>query len=171
MGKCLIVGLGNRGEKYQRSRHNVGHWLIDYLRQVFDFSRSNTYLFKTSVFMNSSGSEVKALVDKCRVPLNNLIVVHDDMDIEIGEFRLQFGRGAAGHKGVESVIKALGGKGFWRLRIGIGRPPKGVEAEDYVLRNFCKEEIGILKGLLPKIRRRLVKWRFEIQNAESKIAA
>lgn len=108
-------------------------------------------LVKSDVFMNQSGVLVKGLVDEYRVNLNNLLVVHDDLDIPLGEFKLQKGSGAAGHKGVESVVKELSSKDFWRLRVGIGRFPEGMEAEEYVLREFTPVEFETLNQALPKM--------------------
>ncbi|MBU0708541.1 aminoacyl-tRNA hydrolase [Patescibacteria group bacterium] len=159
----LIVGLGNPGEKYNGTRHNVGHWLIDRLRAEENFN-SDTFLIKTDVFMNSSGGQVKILIDKYKVSLNNLVVLHDDLDISLGEFRLQRGRSAAGHKGIESIIQVLGDSGFWRFRVGIGRPPEGVESEDYVLRKFSKRELQTLENLLPEVERNLLRFPTQKKN-------
>ncbi|HID17444.1 TPA: peptidyl-tRNA hydrolase [Candidatus Bathyarchaeota archaeon] len=149
----LIVGLGNPGRKYRNTRHNVGHLFIDY------FSRQEAPLpgavkaLRTSAFMNDSGKEVKSLItnytlsrqgrlnatDLC-FPITNLLIVHDDMDLASGEFKFQLGRGAAGHKGVQSVIDELETRDFWRLRFGVGRPADDTPAEEFVLGDFCDEE-------------------------------
>ncbi|MBU1110893.1 aminoacyl-tRNA hydrolase [Patescibacteria group bacterium] len=147
---CLIVGLGNPGEKYANTRHNVGYWIVEQLR-LTDFFLCGMRLIKTGVSMNSSGRQVKALVDKFQVPLNNLIVVHDDLDVPLGEFRLQKDRGSAGHKGVNSIVQSFGTQDFWRLRVGIGRPPEQVDADEYVLSEFSEEEKGFLVEIIPQL--------------------
>lgn len=97
--------------------------------------------------MNGSGKEIKSLTTDYRLMTNDLLVVHDDMDLPLGKFKLQFGKSAAGHKGVQSIIDALGTKDFWRLRIGIGNPPAGVTAEEFVLSPLSKQELKVLEGV------------------------
>ena len=147
----LIVGLGNPGKKYQGTRHNIGHMVIDAFPQEDGF-----IVKKTDAFMNESGKAVKGLIQKSKVKSQNLIVAHDDIDIPIGEFKIQKGRGAAGHKGVQSVIDALGTKDFWRVRIGIcppscreGGKPKNIEK--FVLQKFTKDEGRILEKVLTEV--------------------
>ncbi len=152
----LIIGLGNPGEKYESSRHNVGKWLVGQLtikEPVCRTGRLNnsTILAQPTVFMNESGEFVKKLVDRHKIPLDDLLIIHDDLDIPLGDFRLQKGRGAAGHKGVESVIEVLGANDFWRLRIGIGRPPVGMEPEEYVLERFKEKELKEIETVIPAI--------------------
>lgn len=146
----LLVGLGNPGEKYQNTSHNVGHWLVDQLEALDGFT-----LRKTSVYMNNSGLAVKRLLDEMKLSPDNLVVAHDDLDLKLGEFKLQEGRGSAGHKGVQSIIDTLGTQNFWRLRLGIGRPPSGFEAEEYVLGEFAPGELKIIGKLIPKIEQRI----------------
>ncbi|MCG2685872.1 aminoacyl-tRNA hydrolase, partial [Candidatus Parcubacteria bacterium] len=98
--------------------------------------------------MNSSGLAVGRLVGYFKTALEDLLVIHDDLDLELGSFKLQKGRGAAGHRGVESIITALGSSDFWRLRVGIGRPTEGTPAEDYVLEKFGEEEWGVIVKLV-----------------------
>jgi PTH1 family peptidyl-tRNA hydrolase len=137
----LVVGLGNPGKKYLKNRHNVGHLFVDRLSGEKSSSRAPALkIFKTSVFMNDSGGEVKDLVKKYQISPSQLVVAHDDMDLPLGEVRLQFGRGSAGHKGVESVVSSLGTQDFWRLRFGLGRPPDKVRGESYVIADFTKKE-------------------------------
>lgn len=148
--KRLLIGLGNPGKKYQFTRHNVGHLVIDFLKKLDGF-----VLRKSSVFMNESGREVKKLLDELKISFDNLIVLHDDVDLKLGQFKLQKGRSSAGHKGVESIIGALGTKDFWRLRIGVGAPPQGVETEEYVLEKFNQGELDQIKSSIEPIRDRL----------------
>ena len=107
--------------------------------------------------MNESGRFVKRLVERYKIPLDDLLIIHDDLDVSLGEFKLQKGRGTAGHKGVESVISALGDNNFWRLRIGIDRPPEGTEPEDYVLSKFSPEELEKIAKIIADVRSTLQK--------------
>ena len=145
----LIVGLGNPGRKFQKTRHNVGFWVIDELAK----QKTRKFIIaKPQTFMNNSGKAVKALIKFYKIKLENLWVIHDDIDLPLGEFRISKGRGSAGHKGVQSIINELKTKDFNRLRIGIcpqtGKPK---EIEKFVLQNFTKEEEKTLKELIPKI--------------------
>ena len=140
----LIIGLGNPGQKYQHSRHNVGHMVIDQLP-----SQKN-YL-KTDGYMNESGIFVQKQVHFYKIDLSDLYIVHDDLDLPVGEYRLQFDRGPAGHHGVESIIQHLGSQAFWRLRIGIGHPVDLTPVEDYVLRPFTPDEKVLISQTIDKI--------------------
>ena len=152
----LIVGLGNPGEKYLYNRHNVGCILLDELAEKLGLEwkdnaklkakvagrAGDLILVKTSEFMNISGGSVSLAVNYFKVPLSELTVIHDDVDLEFGEVKRQFSSGAAGHHGVESIISNLGTKDFWRVRVGIGRPTNAQPVEDFVLSNFSDEELG-----------------------------
>jgi PTH1 family peptidyl-tRNA hydrolase len=144
----LIVGLGNPGKKYEKTRHNVGFRVIDELRFL---NKKEVALAKPKTFMNLSGRAVKSLIAKYRLLASNLWVIHDDIDLPLGKIRISKGRGAAGHKGVESIIKAINSKNFIRLRIGIQPKefkPKNVEK--FVLRKFNKDEEKIIKEVIKK---------------------
>ncbi len=141
----LVVGLGNPGKGFVKTRHNIGHLFVDFLSKQKEIRPFPVELCKTTSMMNNSGSEVKDLIKKCKVPFGSLLVVHDDMDLPLGGFKLQLGRSAAGHKGIQSIIGALGTKDFWRLRFGIGTPPPGVGGEDFVLGEFDGEEFALLQ--------------------------
>ncbi|RLC34918.1 MAG: hypothetical protein DRZ76_01540 [Candidatus Nealsonbacteria bacterium] len=152
--KVLIVGLGNPGKKYIGTRHNVGFRVVDELAKE---KREGFILAKPRTFMNQSGKAVKQLIENCcmrtagKLKIENLIVVHDDIDLPIGGFRIQKGRGAAGHKGVQSIIDALGTKDFWRIRIGIcPKTGKPKNVEKFVLQKFTKEEEKIIKKTIKK---------------------
>lgn len=152
----LIVGLGNPGRKYELTRHNVGFEIIDLLcREVCaeemkreDFSlvtegrleTEELILAKPQTFMNSSGVAVVALVAKYGVPLENLYVIYDDINLELGILRIRRRGSAGGHKGLKSIIDSLGSESFPRLRVGIGQPPQQMEAIDYVLSRFSDQE-------------------------------
>lgn len=154
MGKnWLVVGLGNPRAAYEHTRHNVGVRVVEALRERLEqapFRRSNAVHARISrgtallaipeTFMNNSGEAVQALVRHFRIPLDRLLIVHDDKDLAFGKLKLQRGRSAAGHRGVDSIIGALNSKAFWRLRIGIGSPPPGMETDTFVLEPFSKEE-------------------------------
>lgn len=141
----LLIGLGNPGKKYENTRHNAGHIFVRWLQS----QPSTINHLQSTVFMNESGIFVRKMLKQCNLSPNQLILAHDDLDLPLGEFKLQFGRGSAGHNGVESTIKSLGTKDFWRLRFGIGRPPEGVGVERYVLENFSGEQIFSLYESFP----------------------
>jgi PTH1 family peptidyl-tRNA hydrolase len=145
----LIVGLGNPGRKYEKTRHNIGFQVIDELGFL---NKKKVILAKTKTFMNLSGKAVKLLVSRYQLPLTNLWVVHDDIDLPLGKIRISKGRGAAGHKGVESIIKELGTKNFVRFRIGIKPKRKSANwrAERFVLQKFNKGEEKIVKEVIKK---------------------
>lgn len=155
----LIVGLGNPGEKYKNTRHNVGFRVVDELKNYFDladfvfdkksnsfFSKNNDLLIvKPDTYMNLSGQAVGSLSGYYKIDEENKIIIHDDIDLPLGEIKISKDRGSAGHKGVESIIKNLGTKNFIRIRIGIqpkaGKPKK---TEGFVLKKFNKEEEEII---------------------------
>ncbi len=143
----LIIGLGNPGVGYIRTRHNVGHLMINKLR---DMRYSNAVIRKTDVFMNESGSFVKSLYTKYGIKNFDLYVIHDDLDIPLGEFKIQFGRGPKDHNGLKSVDKALGTDEYWHVRIGIDNRPENSRpmGEEYVLQNFSDEERTVLDKVI-----------------------
>jgi len=144
----LIMGLGNPGNKYEKTRHNVGSRIIDELRS---FNLGNIVLAKPQTFMNESGKGVKNLLKNHRLKPDNLIVIHDDIDIPLDKIRIVKNRGSAGHKGVESIIKELGTKNFIRFRAGI-QPKSGKpkNPEKFVLQKFNKEEEKVVKEVIKK---------------------
>ncbi|MFH1896582.1 MAG: aminoacyl-tRNA hydrolase [bacterium] len=146
----LLFGLGNPDTKFTHTRHNAGHTIVDLLKKE-DIAGFELFTNKKKP-MNEAGGEVRKKVEQNNVSLDKLVVVHDDMDIPLGEFRLQRNRGPAGHNGVASVIDALGSKDFWRLRVGVGRPPVGIDPSDYVLEKFSRREQAVLEGLVPLIK-------------------
>ena len=152
----MIVGLGNPGREYEQNRHNIGFMAADYLLDKYGFSGkkvkskaivtdgvrngNKVIIVKPQTFMNLSGESVGALVRFYKIPLKNLVVIHDDLDLPYGVLRIRPGGGAGGQKGVNSIIQHLSDKEFNRFRVGIGRPPGRMAAADYVLQNFSKEE-------------------------------
>ncbi len=165
-GPFLIVGLGNPGRKYEFNRHNVGFMLLNRLAsrlgESFGQVQSKalvtkpTYLgervilVKPQTYMNNSGSAVSSLVRFYQVPLENLLVAHDDIDLPLGTLRLRPTGGSAGQKGMQSIIARLGTEEFPRLRIGTGRPPGRQEAADYVLQDFPPSERELLDETLDR---------------------
>lgn len=136
----LIIGLGNPGEKYKNTRHNIGFRIIDAIveKQGSDFKNDIKFL-KPQTFMNESGRTVQRCRDFWKVDHDNIIVIHDDVDLEIGKIRIAQGGSSAGHKGVQSIIDNIGSEDFWRVRIGVGRDDK-IPTEDWVLKNFEEPE-------------------------------
>jgi len=162
----LIVGLGNPGRKYRRTRHNIGFMAVDRLAERLGakFSRvrhkaliaeihyegKKLILEKPQTYMNRSGEAVSALVRYYTIPLSHLLVVYDDVDLPFGRQRLRPEGGAAGQKGMKSIIQQLGTEAFPRLRLGIGRPPGRMEMAAYVLQNFSAREAEALTFLLDR---------------------
>jgi peptidyl-tRNA hydrolase, PTH1 family len=160
----LLVGLGNPGRQYAATRHNIGFRLIDRLAEKLEktFSRvqlrsmvtdaryqgKRVLLAKPQTYMNDSGVAVGALIKFYKIPLTNLLVAHDDVDLPFGTLRLRPGGGSAGQKGVASIQARLGTQDFPRLRIGVGRPPGSKLAAAYVLQNFTPQEIEFLPPVL-----------------------
>jgi len=162
----LIVGLGNPGREYRQNRHNTGFMAIDRLaeRLGVSFSRlesralvtkgeyqgSRIVLAKPQTYMNLSGQAVGPLLRFYKVPLDNLLVIYDDVDLPLGTLRIRPGGGAGGQKGMSSIIERLGTQDFPRLRVGIGRPPGRMDASAYVLQDFSKTELEILNNTLDR---------------------
>ncbi len=144
----LIVGLGNPGKKYKDTRHNIGFRVVDELNSL---ALKEVILAKPETFMNLSGKSVKNLLKTYHLKSDNLIVIHDDIDIPLSEIRIVKNRGAAGHKGVESIIKEINSKNFVRFRIGIlPKTGKPKNSENFVLQKFNKEEGKIVKEVIEK---------------------
>jgi PTH1 family peptidyl-tRNA hydrolase len=162
----LIVGLGNPGREYKDNRHNVGFMLVDRLMVRFNARMSRlqakalvaslTYegkkliLAKPQTYMNLSGQSIQGLARFYKIPLENMIVAHDDLDLPFGTIRIRPGGGPGGQKGVASTIERLGSKDFPRLRIGIGRPPGRMDPAGYVLQNFSKADLTLLSEILDR---------------------
>ncbi len=162
----LVAGLGNPGREYAANRHNVGFMLVDRLaaRLGASFSRLESkalvckaeyqgrrmILAKPQTYMNLSGQAVGGLLNYYKVPLGNLLVVYDDVDLPLGTLRLRPGGGSAGQKGMQSIIERLGSQDFPRLRIGIDRPPGRMDAAAYVLQDFSRQQVEFLAPVLER---------------------
>ncbi|MBI5306200.1 peptidyl-tRNA hydrolase [Candidatus Wolfebacteria bacterium] len=156
----LIIGLGNPDEKYEKTCHNAGFLFIDYLNNQQPIKIKT---LKSDVFMNESGIFIAKIIKKTKLKPEEILIIHDDSDIELGKYKFSFGRGSAGHNGVESIIKSLKTKNFWRLRIGIrpkvsnikdqvSRKKAGLPAEtqrakagDFVLKKINKKDFDVLE--------------------------
>ena len=156
MAPWLIVGLGNSGPSYSGHRHNVGAMVVDELAVRTTASlRSHkaraaaaevrivaqrAVIAKPLSFMNESGGPVAGLLSFYKVPVENLIVIHDELDIPFPEVRLKLGGGEGGHNGLRSITKSVGTRDYLRVRVGIGRPPGRMDPADYVLHDFSGAE-------------------------------
>lgn len=162
----LLIGLGNPGREYKDNRHNVGFMLMDRLAVRLEargmklqskaivtnalYEDRKLILAKPQTYMNLSGHSVQGLVHFYKLPVENILVAHDDLDLPFGTLRIRPGGGPGGQKGVASAIEHLGTKDFPRLRIGIGRPPGRMDPADYVLQNFSKDEASELPEILDR---------------------
>ena len=162
----LVAGLGNPGREYRETRHNIGFMVIDQLCKSFGVSLSRVQskalvavavldgrkviLAKPQTFMNLSGQSIVGLMRFYKVPPEQLIVAHDDIDLPVGTLRLRPGGGSAGQKGVQSTIQQLGTQNFPRLRLGVGRPPGQMNPSAYVLRRFSNDEMEIVDLMLDR---------------------
>jgi peptidyl-tRNA hydrolase, PTH1 family len=160
----LIVGLGNPGREYRETRHNVGFMLLDRLAVKLNarftrlqsralvasanFGERKIILAKPQTFMNLSGQSVLGLVHFYKLPLTNLLVAHDDLDLPLGTIRIRPDGGSAGQKGMTSILERFGTDKFPRVRLGIGRPPGQMAAPDYVLQDFSNADLTIISETL-----------------------
>lgn len=162
----LIIGLGNPGRQYVDNRHNVGFMLVSRLAERLgvtfsrmesnalvtkgDYKGRRIILAKPQTYMNLSGQPVNSLVNFYKFPLENLLIIYDDVDLPLEALRLRPGGGSSGHKGMKSIIERLGTQDFPRMRLGIGRPPGRKGAANYVLKNFSKDETEFLPEILER---------------------
>lgn len=162
----LIIGLGNPGREYKDTRHNFGFMLIDLLAERLGargmkvqskaivisaiYEEHRLILAKPQTYMNLSGQSVQGLLHFYKIPHNNLLIAHDDLDLPYGTIRIRPTGGPGGQRGMANTIELLGTKDFPRLRLGIGRPPGRMDAKDYVLQNFSKDELKLLPELLSR---------------------
>ena len=151
----LLVGLGNPGPDSENNRHNIGFKVIDAINNKFGLSKQKpkfkgllttgkigdkkVYAIKPLTFMNNSGICIRELIEYFKMEAGNVIVFHDDLDIDFGKIKAKFGGSSAGHNGVASIDKFIG-KDYSRVRIGIGKPDPKIDVSDYVLNDFSEEE-------------------------------
>ena len=159
----LFVGLGNPTPDSENNRHNIGFKMIDSINKKFNLSKQKpkfkgllttgnigdkkVYAIKPLTFMNNSGICIRELIEYFKIDAEDVVVFHDDLDIEFGKIKAKFGGSSAGHNGIASIDKFIG-KEYSRVRIGIGKPKNDMEIADYVLQNFNEDEsVGIEKTL------------------------
>jgi len=152
----LIVGLGNPGEKYLNNRHNTGQLVVETLLKKFlpkDF-----IVKKSQVFMNESGTFVKKLVEQYHIKPSDLWVIHDDLDIPLGSYKIQKGKGPKLHNGINSIEREMGTDEFWRVRIGVDSrdSESRISGEEYVLQDFTDEDKEILDKVVQEICKKLL---------------
>ena len=162
----LIIGLGNPGKPYEHTRHNIGFNVIDELANRWNAPLNQTkfngmyatlhrpegkvMLVKPLTYMNLSGECVRPLMDYFDIEIEDIIVVYDDLDLEMGKLRLRAKGSAGGHNGIKSLIQHLGTQEFNRIRVGVDRPPAGMKVADYVLSRFSKEDQPTVKEAVDK---------------------
>lgn len=178
----IIIGLGNPGKKYEDTRHNAGFAFLDFLKQSWDFpefelnkkfnaeiSKKNCelptvncelLLVKPQTFMNLSGESVQAILDFYKFSPADIIVIQDDLDIEIGKYKIATDSSSAGHNGVESIIEKIGTQKFTRLRIGVGNADlrSKIDPTDFVLQKFSDEEKKIIEKISPEMEAEIKKF-------------
>jgi PTH1 family peptidyl-tRNA hydrolase len=160
----ILVGLGNPGIFYRMTRHNIGFQVIDRLAETNQISirtkrfkslygtgavdAQEVVLAKPMTYMNRSGEAVKKMADFFHLRIEDLLVVHDDLDLPFGRLRFKRRGGDGGHQGIRSIIEWMDGNNFLRLKVGIGRPPQGMDPAKYVLERFNKSERSLLDQFL-----------------------
>jgi len=171
----LIVGLGNPGREYAHNRHNIGFMCLNHLAKAHgiqldkkqgqartgsgEIAGNKVVLARPQTYMNLSGESVSRLTHKFKVSPEDLLVIHDDLDLPLGKIRLRHGGGSGGHKGIDSIIACLGNRDFHRIRVGIGRPDTAegpaedgeTEIIDYVLSDFTPDEKKIIIKVIPEV--------------------
>lgn len=169
----LVVGLGNPGFLYARHRHNIGFMCVSHCAKMnrIQFDRKQgaartglgtiggekVIVARPQTYMNASGESVSALLKKLNIATEDLIVIHDDLDLPVGKIRLRQGGGSGGHKGIESIISRTGTRDFYRIRVGIGRPDadndnaKEEAVISYVLSDFPPDEKKIIEETIPQV--------------------
>jgi PTH1 family peptidyl-tRNA hydrolase len=161
----LLVGLGNPGKEYERTRHNAGFWLVErfaassgahfrndpkYQALVARHEGSGAWLLMPQSFMNASGRAVQMLAGFFKIRPEEILVVHDELDFPPGTAKLKQGGGIAGHNGLKDISQRLASHDYWRLRIGVGKPPPGAEGGDYVLQRPSPEDRTAIEASIDK---------------------
>lgn len=164
----LIVGLGNPGVKYERTRHNVGSWLIKAIINVTNatlktnnkfygqhgsvlYGEKKLHLLIPHAYMNLSGSSVREFINYYNIPVAAILIAHDELDLAPGAARLKFSGGAGGHNGVRHIIDSLNNKQFWRIRFGIGHPGNSNLVSDYVLHPPSSQEVAVINQAISAV--------------------
>ncbi len=160
----LVIGLGNPEKKYRNNRHSVGYVVVDDLKNSACAGRSKNpkiqnskqfKILKSDKFMNDSGSFVFKNLKTYSIKPEALYIIHDDLDIKLGEYKIQFGKGPKEHKGLVSIYEALGTRNFWHVRVGIENRQQAlgtkIKGEDYVLEDFTKEEAVRVEQVVKKV--------------------
>lgn len=163
----IIAGLGNPGKKFEKTRHNLGFRTLDEFKKKNDFpefslskkfnlfltkkkiGKERVVLIKPKTFMNQSGKAIVPFLKNLKIKTENLWVIHDDLDLPLGKIKISFGKGSAGHKGVQSIIDELKTKDFLRFRIGIGQNSKP-KTQNFVLEKFTEKEEKVLKKVIKR---------------------
>ncbi|HSG32797.1 MAG TPA: aminoacyl-tRNA hydrolase [Thermodesulfobacteriota bacterium] len=164
----LIAGLGNPGREYENTRHNVGFLGVDRIAQdigvsvtkkgfqsfyeLGHFGNQKVLLIKPQTYMNNSGNAIREAKEYYKIDTENLIIIHDEMDIPLGRIKIKNGGGSAGHNGIKSIIANIGSQNFPRVRIGVGKPYDRDKVIKHVLSNFNKEESKQLFEVLDSVR-------------------
>lgn len=162
----LVIGLGNPGRRYRQTKHNVGFRIVDRFaeKKGIRFKRrlgkvqlgegrigtERVVIAKPLTYMNRSGSVVKKLIGELEIPLDHLVVVHDDLDLESSRIKIKEKGGHGGHKGVSSIIEQLGNPNFLRVKVGIDKPQRPDEGADYVLAPFDNEQLPLVEESMEK---------------------
>ncbi|MDO8565927.1 MAG: aminoacyl-tRNA hydrolase [Candidatus Moranbacteria bacterium] len=174
----IIIGLGNPGPQYAHNRHNAGFLCADFLQKEWGFAaftpdkkmsaslssgtigKGKVLLVKPDTFMNASGTAVQTLINFYKLLPQDIIVIHDDLDIAPGTFKTTLSSRSAGHNGVQDIIGKLGTQDFFRIRLGIGHPAGDpgacISAHDFVLQNFSPEELTALQKLFPQVKEKIL---------------
>ncbi len=157
----LIVGLGNPGAEYASTRHNAGFWMLEEIARQYhgelrkeskfhgeackvNIAGQDCWLLKPTTYMNKSGLAVAAISNYFKIALEQMLVLHDELDLDAGQLRLKKGGGHAGHNGLRDIVSACGGKDFMRARIGVGHPGSKAKVVNYVLGSASREEQGAI---------------------------
>ena len=169
----VIIGLGNPGAQYAETRHNIGFLLADLLAEIYQLQFRAKFqgllaegqiegerilLLKPQTFMNLSGRSVRELVHFYKLSLEDLLIAQDDMDLPLGKIRLRDHGSAGGHNGIKSIQAELGTEKLWRLKLGVGRPPKEWDPARYVLAPFAEEELLLLDEVLGRAEKATYLW-------------
>lgn len=176
----LIIGLGNPGNNHATTRHNAGFLCVDFLQKEWScdafqqdkkmsaeisegqMGRHKFLLVKPTTFMNASGTAISQLIHFYKISPEDIVVIHDDLDITPGTYKTTNSSRAAGHNGVSDIIEKIGTQDYFRIRLGIGRPATVtgtcMPSHDFVLQKFSPEELSTLTALFPKVKDELLKW-------------